>query len=190
MKIGIDISQLAYPNTGVANYLKELVEHLIALDKANEYILFYSSMRKDLQFSVFNFSTKPQNFKLKKFKLPPSVLTVLWNKLHILPIEFFIGNVDIFLSSDWTQPPSKKAKMITILYDLIIMKYPQETHNQTAIDIKKARLSSNIVANQKRRLSWVKKECDAVICISESTKKDAIELLGIDEKKLKVVYPG
>ena len=34
------------------------------------------------------------------------------------------------------------------------------------------------------------KESDIVFCISESTKKDAIEILGIEEKRLKVIYPG
>lgn len=41
MVIGIDISQLAYPETGVANYLEKLVEELVKLDTKNEYILFF-----------------------------------------------------------------------------------------------------------------------------------------------------
>ena len=51
MKIGIDVSQLAYPNTGVANYLQNLVQNLIEIDKNNEYILFFSSMRKQFPIS-------------------------------------------------------------------------------------------------------------------------------------------
>lgn len=34
------------------------------------------------------------------------------------------------------------------------------------------------------------KETDMILCISEATKKDAMEILGIEEKRLKVVYPG
>ncbi len=33
MRIGIDVSQLAYEKTGVANYLKSLVEELLRIDK-------------------------------------------------------------------------------------------------------------------------------------------------------------
>ena len=58
MKIGIDISQLAYPETGVANYLENLVENLVQVDSENEYILFYSSLRKNFQFSIFNLKLK------------------------------------------------------------------------------------------------------------------------------------
>ena len=52
-----------------------------------------------------------------------------------MPIENFIGPVDIFITSDWTEPPTKKAKKATILYDLIVYKYPDETHKKiVAID--------------------------------------------------------
>jgi len=176
MKIGIDISQLAFPRTGVANYLAQLVEHLVKIDETNEYILFYSSLRRNFQFSIFNFQSN-KNVSIKRFKFPPTFLDLLWNRLHIVPIEWFIGDVDIFISSDWTEPPTRKAKKATILYDLIVYTFPEETDRK-------------IVTTQKRRLQWVKKESTMVFCISESTKKDAIEVLGIEEKKLAVIYPG
>ena len=176
MKIGIDISQIAY-RTGVSNYLESLVKHLISLDKENEYILFFSSMRRNFQFSIFNFQSMPQNLKIKTFKIPPSLLDIIWNRLHILPIENFVGDVDIFITSDWTEPPTKKAKKVTILYDLIVYKYPEETSNK-------------IVKTQKRKLKWVKKEISRVLCISESAMKDAEEILKIPKNKLKVIYPG
>lgn len=177
MRIGIDVSQTAYEGTGVGNYLLKLVQNLIEQDQKNEYILFFSSMRKNIQSSIFNFQSNSKNIKIKSFRIPPSLLDLLWNKLHIWPIERLIGDVDVFISSDWTQPPSKKAKMATILYDLIVYKSPKETDKK-------------IIEVQKRRLKWVRKECDAIFCISESTKKDASDILDIDKKKLHVLYPG
>src|SRR5690606_7026097 len=115
------------------------------------------------------------NVSLKRVKIPPSALNFMWNTLHILPIERFIGNADLVVTSDWTEPPAS-TKKATILYDLIIYKYPEET-------------AGNIVSVQKRKLEWVKKESDIIFCISEATKKDAIEL-GFDKEKLKVIYPG
>lgn len=175
MKIGIDISQTAYRGTGVANYIQKLVEHLTALDTKNEYILFFSSFRKKVHSSQFTIDNS--NVQIKQFRFPPSLLDLLWNRLHIFPIEMFVGNVDVFISSDWTQPPARKAKMMTVLYDLIVYKHPEETA-QKIIDV------------QKRKLGWVKKECDMVLCISEATKKDAMAILKIKEDKLKVIYPG
>src|SRR5690242_9076294 len=126
MKIGIDISQLAYERTGVANIVWELVDHLMKADKENEYILFYSSLRIPFQKSKFKSQNYNAKFKIKTFKMPPSLLDFFWNKLHVLPIEHLIGDVDVFITSDWTEPPAKKAKKMTILYDLVVYKYPQE----------------------------------------------------------------
>jgi len=176
MRIGIDISQLAYRNTGVANYLEQLVEQLIKLERNDEFILFYSSLRRNFQFSIFNFQSNP-NVQIKQFKYPPTFLDLLWNKLHICPIEWFIGPVDVFITSDWTEPPAIRAKKISILYDLIVYQYPQET-------------AQKIVATQKRKLHWAKNEDSAFLCISESTKKDAEQILHIAKEKLFVIYPG
>ncbi|MCL4353584.1 glycosyltransferase [Patescibacteria group bacterium] len=176
MRIGIDISQLAYENTGVANYLQNLVSELLRIDKKNEYVLFFSSLRNNSQFSILN-SQSNSNIIMKKFRIPPKLLDLLWNKLHIAPIEWFIGDVDIFITSDWTEPPAQRAKKATILYDLIVYRCPNETDKR-------------IVAVQKRKLEWVKKESDIVFCISESTAQDAVQILGIDKNKLNVVYPG
>ncbi len=179
MKIGIDISQLAFENTGVANYLQNLVQKFLEIDKKNEYILFFSSLRKEspnFKFQIPN-KSKISNFKIRKFKIPLTFLDILWNKLHIAPVEWFIGGVDIFITSDWIEPPTRKAKKATILYDLLVYKYPKE-------------MDKKIVQTQRKKLKWIKKESDIVFCISNSTKIDAIKLLGIPENKLKVIYPG
>ncbi len=178
MRIGIDISQFAYPNkTGVYNYLSNLLLNLIRIDKKNSYILFFSSLRRSLPIS---FETKVKHNKkvtIKKFKIPPTLLDILWNRLHIMPIEWFIGNVDVFITSDWTEPPVKQAKKATILYDLAVYKYPNETDRK-------------IVQTQRRKLEWVKKESDIIFCISKSTAQDAQKILGIEKDRLSVIYPG
>ena len=182
MKIGIDISQIAYEGTGVANFLSSLLDELLKRDTKNEYVLFYSSLRKSIQNSSFDrLRIKIQNYnskvKIKSFRIPPSLLDLFWNKLHIFPIEWLIGDVDVFITSDWTEPPTIRAKKVTVLYDLIVYKYPNETDRK-------------IVEVQKRKLRWVKKESKMIFCISEATKKDAAEILGIEDKRLKVIYPG
>lgn len=168
---------MAYEGTGVANYIKKLVEQLVLIDTENEYVLFFSSLRKNFHDSFFNFTSLPKNVTLKTYKLPPLVLDILWNRAHIAPIEWFIGDVDVFISSDWTEPPTRRAKKATIVYDTIVYKYPQETDKK-------------IVETQQRKMTWSKKECSAFFCISESTKKDLIDILHVDPKKITVTYPG
>ncbi len=176
MKIGIDVSQLAYDNTGVSKYLSDLVRSLVKRDKINEYILFFSSLRRNLP-KEFESEVEVYNVRIKKFKFPPAVLDLLWNKLHILSIESLIGQVDLFITSDWSEPPARNAKKATIIYDLIVFKHPQETDQK-------------IISVQKRKLEWVKKESNIVFCISKSSRNDAIEILGLDPEKVRVIHPG
>lgn len=189
MKIGIDVSQLAFENTGVANYLKRLTQDLFE-QKQHTYILFYSSLRKKLSKEYMSIINQHKNVQLKQYAIPPAVLDYMWNRLHILPIEMFIGNVDIFITSDWTEPPSLSAKKASILYDLIVYKHPEETHNKTQFNLKTFLVSPNIVDVQKRKHKRMKKESEVIFCISDATKKDAENILKIPSEKLHTIYPG
>lgn len=188
MRIGIDISQLAYSGTGVSNYLGNLVSQMIK-DENIEFVLFFSSLRNKLPSKVVDFSMQSNVVIIHK-RIPPLFLHLMWNVLHKNPIENFIGKVDLFISSDWTEPPSRHAKKATILYDLIVYKYPEETHSKTEFDLSKFKISPNIVNVQKRKHKWVREESDIVFCISESTRNDAVSILGISKEKLFVIYPG
>jgi len=171
MKIGIDISQLAFPGTGSAVYTENLVRNLLK-EKKNEYVLFFSSLRQP----------PPKDFKSKNFKFPPLLLEQLWNRFHVLPIEKLIGRVDVFHTSDWLEPPSQYPKVTTI-HDLIIYKYPERFERRGGHDI---------VANFERKLKWVKKESALIISVSESTKQDIVDILKISPRKIRVIHeaPG
>lgn len=192
MKIGIDISQIVYEGTGVATYVREIVSTLVSLDQKNEYVLFASSLRKQqtIRAYVEPIITKYSNVTLKIFPFPPILLDIVWNRFHIIPIEWLIGPVDIYWSSDWSQPPLRKAKGMTTIHDLVVYKYPQETAHSSHLNVRTVSFSPNIVETQKRRLSWAVKECEIFLCDSEATKKDSMELLRIPDHQLMVVYPG
>ena len=174
MKIGIDVSQIVY-GTGVSFYTSSLVENLLKIDKTNEYRFLAGTLRQSDFFK--NYFTSLKDFKNAKGKIalfPPSLADLFSNRLHLLPIESFLGKIDVFHSSDWSQPPTKAAK-ITTIHDFGFLKFPATAHPK-------------IKSVMARRLKWVKKEADVVIAISESTKKDIIEILNIPEQKIKVVY--
>jgi len=50
MRIGIDISQIAYEGTGVAQYVRLITEALIRTHPEHEYVLFGASLRKKYVF--------------------------------------------------------------------------------------------------------------------------------------------
>lgn len=165
LRVGMDISQMAHGG-GVATYTKNLTAELSKLSNL-EMVYFYSSLRKPYRGKLKN---------VKKYHLPPTLFEMLFNRWRNVSIERFIGPVDIFHSSDWTQPPSK-AKKVTTYHDVVPLKYPKLSHPK-------------IVAVHKRRLWLVEQEIDFVIVVSEATKQDLLEISKIPEEKIRVIYEG
>lgn len=167
MKVGLDISQIAH-NGGVATYTKNLAEEL-QKNPELEMNYFYASLRKPYQGELSN---------VKSIKIPPTLFELLFNRIRKIPIEKFIGPIDVFHSSDWVQPPTR-AKKVTTYHDVVPLKYPQWS-------------VPKIVEVHRRRLKIVEKEIDMVIAVSEATKKDLSEISNIPEEKIYVIHeaPG
>lgn len=180
MRVGIDISQIIY-GSGVSRYTKSLCVSLLKNASEDfEFLFFGGSLRRKKELNSFISDLEKLRPEIKIQKkisfLSPSLAHLLFNKLHFLSLEIFTGNLDVFHSSDWTQPKTKALK-ITTIHDLAVLKYPEA-------------FSKKIISAHKRRLEWVKKEADLIIAVSESTKKDIIDLLKIPENKIKVIYEG
>lgn len=170
MKIGIDISPIVY-ETGVSWYTYHLVKNILLEDEKNQYVLYGGSLRRGSEIRR-KLKDMGGNFEVRLFPFPPSLTEFVWNVLHTMPIETFTGRLDVFHSSDWVQPPSKAYKVTTV-HDLTPIKFPNLSHPK-------------IVSAHQRRLKWVKKEVNAVIVPSISTKNDLLDF-GIEEEKLFVI---
>lgn len=165
IKVGMDISQIAHQG-GVSTYTNNLTKELSEISYL-DMKYFYSSLRKTYNGDLKN---------VKSFKLPPTLFEILFNRLRIIPIERFIGDCDIFHSSDWTYPPSK-AKKITTIHDVIPLKYEKWSKPE-------------IVRVHKRKFKLIEEDIDMVIAVSEATKKDILEISNIPKEKIKVIYEG
>jgi len=170
MKVAIDVTQVIY-ETGVSVYTRELVSNLVKFFPDNKYTLFGGSLHRASE--IREFAKKFKNARSVVTPISPTIADFIWNRLHILPIETFVGKVDIFHSSDWAEPPASATK-VTTLHDLSPVLYPEYTHRK-------------IVETHKRKLKWIIKECDIVIVPSDQTKKDAVEV-GIPEGKIRVIF--
>lgn len=189
MTIGIDISQIAFEGTGVATYVRNIVSAIIRKFPDHSFVLFGSSLRKRNVFTDFVRSLPVQNVRLVSVPIPPTLLEILWNRLGMFPIEWFTGRLDVFWSSDWTQPKTR-APSVTTIHDLSILKFSKESHDTTSFDAKRGTVSPNIVAVHLRRLRRAANTCRAFFCDSEATAHDAHTLLDIPKERLFVVYPG
>lgn len=174
MIIGIDISSIPY-GTGVSNYTLNLVKNLLKIDKLNTYKLFFSSFRQPLPKEISQLKIHP-NVKIYHYRLPPSLLEFLWNRLHIISVENFVGNCDVFHTWDWTQPPTKSAKTVTTIHDFVPMIYPETQHPKT-------------VSVFKRKLFLASRECQHFICVSHNTQTDLTKIFPqIPLDRMSVIY--
>ncbi len=177
MNLGIDISQIVYKGTGVARFTRGLVNGILKYEKKNHWLFFFSGLRQKLD-SDLKEKILSKKHRLIEWPIPPKALAQLWNDWHtvgIVPKEFF--KLDLFITSDWTEPKIKGIKKATIVHDLVFKKYPETVEN-------------NILNTQKKRLDWVAKESDIIFADSEATRNDLLSFYDLKDKKISVNYPG
>lgn len=188
MKIGIDIRVLMDKNySGVSQYGANLLLAFFKKERearreklnSNNYHLFYNSSKniKDRlnvwqndfsQIKSLSWSNKIFNYFLQK--------TLSWPKLDLL-----LGKPDVFWSPHFNfssfSKNSKTKKVITV-HDLSFLRHPEFFSWR--------KIFWHFALGVKKILS----QADGIIAVSENTKSDLVELLGIDENKIRVIYSG
>lgn len=175
MRVGIDISQIVYEGTGVSRFTKGLIDAILKYETSHEWVFFLSSLRKKPDSKIVE-AIKNKGYKLVQYPLPPSALSFFWNDLHTVKVETILGELDWFISSDWTEPPST-GKKATVVHDLTFKRYPET-------------VDSTIQSVQKKRFTWIEKESLLIFADSKSTKDDLVDIMGYTDKNIVVNYPG
>jgi len=176
MKIGIDIRTLldARPS-GVSEYVLNLLKEMFKLDTANEYRLFYNCFGDCPNLPEF----KQANVKLIKYNYPNKVLNYLLFKIFNYPKLDKALAVDVFFMPHLNFIGlSVGAKNLLTVHDLSFLKYPE------FFSARKNFWHRMVKAKK------LLKRFSLVIAVSENTKRDIMELGGINPDKVKVIYSG
>ena len=177
MRIGIDIRTLMDSQySGVSGYTYNLVRGLLEADKSREYRLFYNSGR-DVSHKIPKFSQ--DNVEIVSTRYPNKIFNYLMQKSfsrpkidRLLGVEHFIApHINFFSFSEACR------KMITI-HDLSFLRYPEFFS-----------LRKNIW-HQALNVRKMLKRFDTVVAVSENTKRDIVDLAGIPEERVRVIYSG
>ena len=178
MLIAIDISQLIYQGSGVANYTYNLVKNLLAIDKKNTYKLFFAAKNPFKKYSFLE-EFKTLGAKIYRYPIPMKLQKFLWQKNDFLSINRLIDQCDIFYSSDFLRPKTdKNVKGITTIHDLSWKLYPQYH-------------TDDVIKAHEKKIEKTIKYDDEIIVDSENTKNDLLKLYPqIKEQKIHVIYPG
>jgi len=119
-----------------------------------------------------------ENFSLRRLPLSQRFWTILWHRLRLpLPIDLFMGSVDVFHSPDYLLPPLRGGKKLVTIHDLSFLRYPEGAEPSL-----RRYLNSAVPRSVER--------ADLILADSESTRQDIVELLAVPMHKVEVLYPG
>ncbi|MEI7652939.1 MAG: glycosyltransferase family 1 protein [bacterium] len=178
LHIGIDISQVAYTGTGVARFTRGLIDAILESKTDHRYTFFFSGLNRRLDPEIVAQITHSGHTSVRWY-LPPRALAWLWNERGMQSIGTPLpGQFDVWISSDWTQPPPQIAhKRVTILHDMVYALYPDT-------------VDPLILNTQTHRLERVAVECDLIISDSKSTQHDFEQKFPSFSGTLETWYPG
>ena len=168
MKIGIDGSGAMGTQTGVGKYINRLIENLSLIDTSNEYLVYLNYFRTG-KINPFG-----NGYQITKNRIPAKIQRLLHNQLKI-PIETFVGNIDIFHGPNYFVPPSKQSKKVVTVHDLTFEFFPETMIGRDA-------------AYYKKYVPMSMQKADHILTISNSSKKDLIERFKVPADKISVTY--
>ena len=175
MRIAIDLSPAIHQKAGLGRYARTLAEHLIAQDRANEYVAFAYGRR---------FATDSLPPALRALPHANILLGARpWRMSVWLAHKFGISldralpRVDLFHATEHLLPPLENTKTVFTLHDLIFQFFP-EYHLP---------LNRWFLVNV---MPLFLRRADAIIAVSECTKRDAIRFYNLPPEKITVIYEG
>lgn len=178
MTIGIDVRVLARgTRTGVEEYTINLLLHLFSLAPDIKFKLFNATWKKPkIDRRLLNFD----NVVLKDLRLPNRALFATACYLNEPKIDKVLGQINTYFNPHFFPAPvSKGVKKVVTFHDLSFCHYPE------FFSLKK-RLWQRFLMNAEKEA----KTADLIIADSASTKADLINVYGLKEQQIRVVYPG
>jgi len=163
MRVGIDARLVYYSQAGIGQYIIHLVNGLSRVNGETEYVLLQS--RKDdttiLQQTNFRRVSlwTPSHHRLERYSLN---------------VELVRLGLDVLHSPDFIPPHRPSCKSVITVHDLAFLLYPHFLTKESA----------RYYGHIDQAVRWT----DHIISVSESTKRDTIQHLGVPEDKITVVY--
>ncbi len=174
MRIAIDYTAATREAAGIGNYVRSLVDAMLALDATNQYTLLTSGRPpRERPFP------SASNVRGRSLVIPDRYLNVLWYRWR-LPISatFFTGQADLYHGPDFVLPPlNGKLRKIVTVHDLAFLEHPEYAVPQLAAYLKKVVPESVTAA-------------DAVAAVSSETRKMLIEHFATPPEKISLVPNG
>ncbi len=174
MRIAIDYTAAIRQGAGIGNYVRNLVDAMLAQDTTNQYTLLTSG--RPTQERLF---PKADNVRGRSIIITDRYLNILWYRWRLpLSATFFTGQVDIYHGPDFVLPPiiGKVRKVVTV-HDLAFLEHPEYLVPELATYLKK--VVPEAVAS-----------ADVVAAVSQATSQALIKYFKIAPEKITIIPNG
>ncbi len=165
MRVGIDARLVYYRKAGISQYTLRLLAEYAKLGLHDEFVILQS--RKDRTILV-----DQPNFRRRSIWTPPH------HRLEqiLLPLELASLDIQVLHSPDFIPPFRRRrtCRSVITIHDLNFLLYPEFLTPESA--------------SYYGQIDQAVRNCDHIIAVSESTKRDIIRLTGAPENKITVVY--
>ena len=167
----------SYRNAGISRYIFTLLEGLAALDAGQEYTAFMHPSDADrASDSPLARAAHLRLLAPARWSADGPVRRIAWEQFA-LPGTLRTLGIDVFHAPANVLPARLPCPSVVTVHDLAFMRYPQ--FFRPARRLYQRRLTARSVARATH-----------VVAVSESTKRDLIELMRVPEERLHVIYPG
>lgn len=169
VRIGIDIRPLSWlhDRAGIYQTISHVVTHLMELAPDHQYVLL----------STRGGPPEADRFSRGRVrKLPARLSSVVLERLGA-PVECLLGRMAVFYGPSFFVPRTLRCRTVVTLHDVMFMRHPEFLHPEWVDSLKKM-------------VGQATSRADAVIAVSEFTKRELVECLGLPEQRIHVIPNG
>src|SRR5436190_13745371 len=178
MRTGINAHLLSfsqsYRQAGLSRYIYELVTRLPAIGRDDTFTAFVGNSPMPTGF----LRARPRNLKLSKSLLPTASapVRIAWEQVG-LPFAAGRERLDLLLCPVNVRPIVCPCAAVVTVHDVIFLRYPQSFR-----PARRRYLSA--------MTGWSVRHAAHVIAVSEATRNDIVNLLGVRPDRVTTVYNG
>jgi glycosyltransferase involved in cell wall biosynthesis len=181
MRVLVDNSAAFNQGAGIGRFARNILPAAARLMPDSTFSLFYAPSHRGpspYQADVVEAFPNPGSITVTRLPFGRRRADQLWFRAGLpLRAQWFAGKADVGFSPDFTMPPIGSIPRAITIHDLAFEIYPDKTSPALK------RYLSAIVPKQIA-------EATRVLAVSETTKQDLIERMGVDESRISVVPNG
>jgi glycosyltransferase involved in cell wall biosynthesis len=173
MRVLVDYRPALRARTGVGEYMHELVRAYTASHPADDVAVFTSSWAD----RPAPGTAEMLHARVVDRRVPVAVLNLLWHRAEWPPVEWLAGEADVVHAAHPLLIPSTRAARVVTVHDLFFLSHPERTSAEIRRDY------AALAASHARR-------ADAVVAVSQYTRRQVVERLGVDADRVHVCSSG